>query len=422
MYLLQISIKNTWTNSIVLMIILENIRTHFPILSQIINGKPLIYLDNAATMQKPQCVIDTINELYTQCNANIHRGVHTMAEQCTLRYEESRKKIQAYINAEHLHEVIFTAGTTASINLVAFSFGERYIQDGDEIIISELEHHSNIVAWQMLCERKGAILKIIPFLINGELDLEQFTKLLSDKTKLVAVAHVSNVLGTVNDVERISQMAHSAGAYVLIDGAQAVPHGSLDVQKIGCDFYAFSGHKMYAPTGVGVLYAKESLLHEMPPYQGGGDMVKMVNFSKTTYADLPYKFEAGTANYIGAIGLGTAIDFIESLVHNELRDKENELLRYANEQLSSIKGLRIYGTAASKSPIVSFNLDGIHHLDVGQILDKMGIAVRTGTLCAEPIMQRFKTTGMVRASFAFYNTLQEIDALKMGLEKVRSMF
>ncbi|MGL4364522.1 MAG: aminotransferase class V-fold PLP-dependent enzyme [Bacteroidales bacterium] len=404
------------------MIDTQNIRSQFPILSQNINGKPLIYLDNAATTQKPQCVINTINDLHMQCNANIHRGIHSMAEQCTIRYEESRKKVQQYINAKHPQEIIFTAGTTASINLVAFSFGERFIHQGDEVIISELEHHSNIVAWQMLCERKKAKLKAIPVLKSGDLDLKEFKNLLSFKTKLVAIAHVSNVLGTINDVENITKIAHSVGAYVLIDGAQAVPHGGLDIQKINCDFYAFSAHKMYAPTGIGVLYAKEKLLHEMPPYQGGGDMVKTVTLSKTTYADLPYKFEAGTANYIGAIGLGTAIDFINTLANNQLKEKEKELLQYATKQLKNIEKLEIYGTSHQKSPIISFNLEGIHHLDVGQILDKMGIAVRTGTLCAEPIMQRFETPGMVRASFAFYNTLQEIDILKMALEKIKTMF
>ncbi|MDR1342273.1 MAG: SufS family cysteine desulfurase [Prevotellaceae bacterium] len=398
-----------------------DIRSFFPLLSQTIDGKPLVYLDNAATSQKPQVVIDTVNELHTSLNGNIHRGVHRMAEQCTVRYEAARESVRGYINAAKAHEVIFTAGTTAGINLVAFAFGERYVKAGDEILVTEMEHHSNIVPWQLLCERKGATLRVLPFADSGELRMDMLPALISKKTRLLAVAHVSNVLGTVNPVAEISCVAHALGVPVLVDGAQGVPHGPVDVQQMDCDFYAFSGHKVYGPTGIGVLYAKEEYLNEMPPYQGGGDMVKSVTFAKTAYADLPYKFEAGTANYIGAIGLGAAIEFSKSLNANDARLHEEKLLRCATERLQSIGGLAIYGSAPQKSGIVSFAFKNIHHLDVAQVLDKQGIAVRSGTLCAEPVMQRYGLTGMVRASFACYNTVDEVRALAEGLERAKSI-
>jgi cysteine desulfurase/selenocysteine lyase len=398
-----------------------DIRSYFPLLSQTVNGKPLVYLDNAATAQKPQAVIDVVNELHASLNGNIHRGIHYMAEQCTARYEAARERIRAYINAEKAHEVIFTAGTTAGVNLVAFAFGERYVRAGDEVVVTEMEHHSNIVPWQLLCERKGATLKVLPLTDSGELRMDRLPALLSHKTRLLAVAQVSNVLGTVNPLEEIIRIAHAAGVPVLVDGAQGVQHGRTDVRQLGCDFYAFSGHKIYAPTGVGALYAKEKFLDEMPPYQGGGDMIKTVTFAKTTYADLPYKFEAGTANYVGAIGLGAAIAFLETLDAAALQAHEQQLLRYATERLQRINGLTIYGSAPQKGSIVSFSLSGIHHLDVAQILDKLGVAVRSGTLCAEPVMQRYGVTGMARASFAFYNTLHEVDALAEGLEKAKKL-
>jgi cysteine desulfurase/selenocysteine lyase len=342
-----------------------------------------------------------------------------MAEQCTERYEAARESVRAYINAAKSHEVIFTAGTTASINLVAFSFGEKYVNDGDEIIVTEMEHHSNIVPWQLLCERKRATLKTLPFADNGELRIDLLPSLLSSKTKLVAVTQVSNVLGTVNPVEEIIRLAHARNIPVLVDGAQGAQHGGVNVQKIDSDFYVFSGHKMYGPTGIGVLFAKEKFLEEMPPYQGGGDMVKNVSFAKTTYADLPYKFEAGTANYIGAIGLGAAIDFINSLDKSLLHQQEQALLHNATAQLQAVDGVTIYGKAASKASLISFSMKGIHHLDIAQILDKLGIAVRSGTLCAEPVVQHYGLTGMVRASFAFYNTIEEINVLVEGLKKVK---
>jgi cysteine desulfurase/selenocysteine lyase len=396
-------------------------RPYFPLLRQTVNGNPLAYLDNAATAQKPKAVIDAVNDLHASLNGNIHRGVHYMAEQCTTRYEAARERIRAYVNAAKAHEVIFTAGTTAGINLVAFSFGERYVRAGDEIVVTEMEHHSNIVPWQLLCDRKGATLKALPFADSGALRIDMLPALLSRKTRLLAVAQVSNVLGVVNPLEEIIRIAHAAGVPVLVDGAQAVQHGRTDVQQMDCDFYAFSGHKIYGPTGIGVLYAKEKYLDEMPPYQGGGDMIKTVTFDKTTYADLPYKFEAGTANYIGAIGLGAAIAFLETLDTAALQAHERQLLRYATERLQRIDGLTIYGDTPQKSSIISFSFNDIHHLDVAQILDKLGIAVRSGALCAEPVMHHYGLTGMTRASFAFYNTLSEVDALAAGLMKVRKL-
>lgn len=401
---------------------IKKIRDDFPILQQNVHGKPWIYFDNSATTQKPQSVIGTIDELYSACNANIHRGVHYISEQCTERYESAREKIRAFINAEKSSEIIFTSGTTESINLVAASFGERFVAQGDEIIISEMEHHSNIVPWQLLCERKGAMLKIIPFDDNGELQINKLDELISERTKIIAVTYASNVLGTINPVKEIIAKAHARNIPVLVDGAQSTPHEIVDVRDLDCDFYAFSGHKMYAPTGIGVLYGKEKWLEQMPPYQGGGDMIATVTFEKTTYAELPLKFEAGTQNYVDAIAFGAAIDYINNVGRENIIARENELLRYATEKLSDIESLKIYGTAKQKAAIISFLLKDIHHLDTGMILDKNGIAVRTGTLCTEPLLAHFGITGLVRASFAFYNTESEIDVLYENLKKVERMF
>jgi cysteine desulfurase / selenocysteine lyase len=378
-------------------------------------------MDNGATTQKPQCVIDTINQLHSEQNASIHRGVHFLSEQMTERYENARKIVQEFINAEYSQEIIFTSGTTGSINAVAFSFGEAYIRSGDEIIVSEMEHHSNIVPWQMMCDRKKAVLKVIPITDNGELRLDEYKKLLNNKTKLVAVNQVSNSLGTINPVKEIIGLAHQAGAKVLLDGAQGIQHGMVDVQAMDCDFYAFSGHKLYGPTGIGVLYGKEKLLFGMPPYQGGGDMVQCVSFEKTTYNTLPFKFEAGTSNYIGAIGLAAAIDYVKSIGLENIEAYEKELLTYVTEKLSQIDGLRIYGNAANKISIISFLVGNIHPYDMGMILDKMGIAVRTGTHCTMPLMDRYEIEGTVRASMVFYNTLEEIDQLYEGIVKAKAM-
>ena len=378
-------------------------------------------MDNGATTQKPQCVIDTLNQIHSEQNASIHRGVHFLSEQMTERYEDARKTVQEFINAEFSQEIIFTSGTTGSINAVAFSFGEAYIHPGDEIIVSEMEHHSNIVPWQMVCDRKKAVLRVVPITDNGELMLEEYKKLLNKKTKLVAVNQVSNSLGTINPVKEIIGLAHQAGAKVLIDGAQGIQHGNVDVQAMDCDFYAFSGHKLYGPTGIGVLYGKEKLLFEMPPYQGGGDMVQCVSFDKTTYNTLPFKFEAGTSNYIGAIAMATAITYVKSIGLENIAAYENELLTYATKKLSQIEGLRIYGNAANKISIISFLVGNIHPFDMGMILDKMGIAVRTGTHCTMPLMDRFEIEGTVRASMVFYNTREEIDQLYEGVLKAKTM-
>jgi cysteine desulfurase/selenocysteine lyase len=404
------------------MIDVINIRKDFPILNSTVYGNPLIYLDNAATTQKPECVIQTVDELYRTSNANIHRGVHFLSEQCTEKYEQAREKIRQFINAEKTSEIIFTSGTTGSINMVASSFGERFISAGDEIILSEMEHHSNIVPWQLLCERKGATLKIIPFDDKGILHIDLLESLISERTKIVAITHASNVLGTINPVKEIIAKAHSYGIPVLVDGAQAVPHGNVDVRDLDCDFYTFSGHKIYAPTGIGVLYGKEKLLEQMPPYQGGGDMIATVTFDKTTYAQLPLKFEAGTLNFIDAIALGAAIDYVNNIGQQNIVEYEHKLLDYATKKLSSIEDLKIYGEANEKVALVSFLLKDIHHLDTGMILDKKGIAVRTGTLCTEPLLAHFDKTGLVRASFAFYNTFDEIDVLCENLKKISKMF
>jgi len=397
------------------------IRQQFPVLNRLVKGKPLIYFDNAATSQKPQVVIDALVEYYSGFNANIHRGIHTLAEEATAAFEATRDTVKQFINAGAREEIIFTRGTTESINLVAYTWGRQNIGAGDEIIISTMEHHSNIVPWQMLCEEKGAVLKVIPINDEGELLMDEYKKLLSPKTKLVSVVHVSNALGTVNPVKQITELAHAAGAIVLIDGAQSSVHLDIDVQKIDADFFAFSSHKLYGATGAGVLYGKRSLLESMPPFQGGGEMIKEVTFGKTTYADLPYKFEAGTPNIADTVVLKTAIEFINRIGKDKIRQHENELLKYATAQLEQIPGLQIIGRAREKVSLISFVIDKIHSQDIGILLDNRGIAVRTGHHCAQPLMQRCGITGTTRASFAVYNTKEEIDELITGLHKVIKM-
>lgn len=396
------------------------IRNDFPILGRKVNGKPLVYFDNAATSQTPQHVIDAIVEYYSKYNANIHRGVHTLSQEATDKYEQARIKIQKHFNAAKSYEIIFTSGTTHSINLVASGFSS-ILKEGDEIIVSALEHHSNIVPWQMLCERTGAILKVIPMSQEGELILDEYHKLLTDKTKLVFCNHVSNALGTVNPIKKIIEAAHNIGAAVLIDGAQAAPHIQADVQELDVDFYTVSAHKMCGPTGVGALYGKEEWLNKLPPYQGGGEMIAEVTFEKTTYADLPHKFEAGTPNICGGIAFGSALDYMNFIGFEDIAQYENELLEYATKQLLTIEGLRIYGTSENKTSVISFNIEGIHPYDIGSILDKLGIAVRTGHHCAQPIMDFYKIPGTVRASFSFYNTKEEIDALVDGVKRAKAM-
>jgi len=401
---------------------INDIRADFPLLGIKVYGKPLVYFDNGATTQKPQCVIDAVNEVFTSYNANIHRGVHAISDKASEEYEKARDKVRSFINAGKREEIIFTSGTTGSINAVAFSFGERFIKKDDEIIISNLEHHANIVPWQMMCDRKGAKLKVIPVNDNGEIILDEYYKILSGKTRLVAVTQVSNALGTIVPVREIIEAAHATNIPVLIDGAQGIQHGVTDVTLLDCDFYAFSGHKIYGPTGIGVLYGKEKWLSELPPYQGGGDMVANVTFEKTTYNELPYKFEAGTMNFPAAIGLGTALDYVLSIGRENISTREKELLDYATKRLSGIRGLKIYGDSHTKISTISFLVKDIHQYDTGMILDKLGIAVRTGTHCAQPVMNRFGIAGTVRASLCFYNTKEEIDILSTGIEKVISMF
>lgn len=401
---------------------LQKIRKDFPILNTTVHGKPLVYLDNGATTQKPQCVIDAITHCYTHTNSNIHRGVHYLSEQSTEAYEEARKVVQNFVNAEHSQEVVFTSGTTGSINAVAFSFGERYIKPGDEILISAMEHHANIVPWQMMCERKHAKLRVIPFDKNGELEMDVFEKLLNSKIKLVAITHVSNSMGTVNPIKEIIQKSHALNIPVLIDGAQSIQHLAIDVKELDCDFFVFSGHKIYGPTGIGVLYGKEKWLNELPPYQGGGDMVQCVTFEKTLYNDLPFKFEAGTLNFIGATGLASAIKYIQEIGVKNIAEHEHELLSYATQKLQEFERLRIFGNAKEKGPVISFLLNDIHPYDTGMVLDKMGVAVRTGTHCSQPVMDIFEIEGTVRASFAFYNTMEDVDALYNGIRKVIQMF
>jgi cysteine desulfurase / selenocysteine lyase len=402
------------------MIDIQKIRADFPILSQTVNGKPLVYFDNGATSQKPKVVIEAISKYYEEINANIHRGVHTLSQLATDAYEVSRGKIQAHINAKFAHEVIFTSGTTHGINTVANGFASL-LNSNDEVLVSALEHHSNIVPWQMLCEKTGATLKVIPMNENGELIISEYEKLLSPKTKIVTVNHISNALGTINPIEFMIKKAHEVGAAILIDGAQAVPHLKPDVQALDCDFYVFSGHKICGPTGVGILYGKEEWLRKLPPYQGGGEMIATVSFEKTTYADLPHKFEAGTPNIAGGIVLGTAIDYMNEIGFDKIAAYEHELLEYGTKKLLEIQGLKIFGTAKEKTSVISFTIDGIHPYDIGTIIDKLGIAVRTGHHCAQPIMDFYKIPGTIRASFAFYNTKEEIDALVEAVKKAQMM-
>jgi cysteine desulfurase/selenocysteine lyase len=397
------------------------IRKDFPILNRKIYNKPLVYLDNGATTQKPACVIDCINDFHTSKNSSIHRGLHYLSEQATESYEEARKTVQEFINAGSSREIVFTSGTTGSINGLAMSFGEKYIKEGDEIIITGMEHHSNIVPWQMLCERKKSVLRVVPFNDEGELLMEEYEKLLNDRTRIVAVIHVSNTLGTVNPVEEIISKAHRRGIPVLIDGAQSVQHLEVDVQKMDCDFFVFSGHKTYGPTGIGVLYGKEKWLEEMSPFQGGGEMVANVTFEKTTYNDVPFKFEAGTMNYIGAIALAEALKYIDKIGKQSIAGYETELLKYATERIRESADVKIYGTAKNKISILSFLINNIHPYDAGMIFDKMGVAVRTGTHCAQPVMDRYNIDGTIRASFALYNTKEEVDTLCEAIEKVRLM-
>lgn len=400
----------------------NKIRQDFPILGEKVYGKPLVYLDNGATSQRPYQVIEKMTEYYLKYNSNVHRGVHYLSNVCTDANEETRRIVQRFMRAPSEKEIIFTRGTTESINLIAYSFGEAFIAEGDEIVVTEMEHHANIVPWQMLCERKGAVLKVVPFTDKGELDPEAFRRLMTERVKLVGVAYVSNVLGTVNPVREIISLAHRSGAKVLVDGAQAVQHIPVNVQELDCDFFVFSGHKIYGPTGVGVLYGKEALLDQMPPWQGGGEMIKEVRFEKTTYNELPFKFEAGTPDFIGIIGLGEALKYVEAIGIENFAAHEHQLLQYAIEQMKKIPGMRIFGEADCKSSVLSFAVGNIHHSDMGLLLDKMGIAVRTGQLCAEPVMQHFGVTGMVRASLAMYNTEEEIDTFCRGVEKVGKMF
>ena len=399
----------------------EKIRAEFPILSREVYGKKLIYLDSAATAQKPRCVVETMSELLLNDNANIHRGVHLLSEEMTAKYEAAREVVRAFIGAEHREEVVFTSGATMSLNLVASSYCEKFLHEGDNVVVSHIEHHSNIVPWQLATERKGAELRVIPVDDEGALELDTLDSLIDERTKVVAITQASNTLGTKPDLAKIIAKAHSVAAVVVVDGCQGVVHGGVDVKALDCDFYAFSGHKLYGPTGIGVLYGKRELLDKMPPYMGGGDMVDKVTFAKTTYAPLPLKFEAGTSNFIGAVGLAEAIKFVQSLPAEEVEQHEKALLDYATEQLLQIEGLHIYGTTENKTPIISFNVEGCDHYDIGMILDKMGVAVRTGHHCAEPVMARYGTNGVVRASIALYTNKEDIDALVAAVKRAVAM-
>ena len=398
------------------------IREDFPILKEMINGKPLVYLDNAATSQKPQSVIDCLVRYYTTENSNVHRGVHTLSQQATDDYEGARSKVRGFINAAEDHEIIYTRGTTESINLIAQTYGRQNIGEGDEIIVTTMEHHSNIVPWQILCQEKGAQLKVVPINDAGELLIDEYERLLSPRTKLVSVVHQSNALGTINPLEAIIEMAHRRGVPVLVDGAQSAPHMAIDVQKLGCDFFAFSGHKLYGPTGIGILYGKSELLEAMPPYQAGGEMIRSVTFEKTLYNVLPHRFEAGTPNIAGAIGLGAAVDYVNDLGMDRINSYEKELLDYGTDCLARIDGLKLIGTAQEKGAIISFTLGDIHPHDIGTILDVEGIAIRTGHHCAQPVMQRYGIPATARASFAFYNTREEVDSLVEGIDRVLEVF
>lgn len=400
----------------------EEIRQDFPILQREVYGRPLIYLDNAATTQKPRSVVEAISNEYFSTNANVHRGVHFLSQKATDLHEAARERVRQFINARSTAEVLFTRGTTESLNLVASSFGEAFLKEGDEVIVSVMEHHSDIVPWQLLRERKGIVIRVIPMDDSGRLDLEAYERLFSERTRLVCVAHVSNVLGTVNPVKKMAATAHAHGAYMLVDGAQSIPHFKVDVQDLDCDFLTFSGHKIYGPTGIGVLYGRESLLEKMPPYQGGGEMIARVTFEHTTYERLPYKFEAGTPDYVGTYALAAAIDYVEALGMDEIAAHERRLTQYAMERLGAIKDMHLYGTTPDKDAVVAFNVGNIHPLDLGTLLDRLGIAIRTGHHCAQPLMQRCGVEGMARASFALYNTLDEIDRLAEGIERVSKMF
>lgn len=400
----------------------EEIRQDFPILQREVYGRPLIYLDNAATTQKPRSVVEAISNEYYSTNANVHRGVHFLSQKATDLHEAARERVRQFINARSTAEVLFTRGTTESLNLVASSFGEAFLKEGDEVIVSVMEHHSDIVPWQLLRERKGIVIRVIPMDDSGRLDLEAYERLFSERTRLVCVAHVSNVLGTVNPVKNMAATAHAHGAYMLVDGAQSIPHFKVDVQDLDCDFLTFSGHKIYGPTGIGVLYGRESLLEKMPPYQGGGEMIARVTFEHTTYERLPYKFEAGTPDYVGTHALAAAIDYVEALGMDEIAAHEHRLTQYAMERLGAIKDMHLYGTTPDKDAVVAFNVGNIHPLDLGTLLDRLGIAIRTGHHCAQPLMQRCGVEGMARASFALYNTMDEIDRLAEGIERVSKMF
>ena len=400
---------------------IEKIRTDFPLLSRKVNGKPLIYFDNGATAQKPKRVIDALEHYYTFQNANIHRGVHTLSRETTIEYENARATIQKHLNAQHPHEIVFTKGTTDSINLVASSFGKKFITTGDEIIISEMEHHSNILPWQQVCEEKGAVLKVVPINDRGELLLDEYKKLFSKKTKIVAITHVSNTLGTINPIKEIIKAAHAKNIPVLIDGAQAVPHLKVNVQDLDCDFYCFSGHKLYSSTGTGILYGKEKWLNALPPYQVGGGTIKTVTFEKTEYADAPLKFEAGTPDIAGGLALAAAIDYINEIGLDSIEQYEHELLQHATEQLQELKDVKIIGTAANKASVLSFVVESIHPFDIGTLLDQMGVAVRTGHHCTQPLMAYYGVSGTIRASFALYNTKEEIDVFINALKKAITM-
>ncbi|WP_333840915.1 cysteine desulfurase [Pelomicrobium sp.] len=397
-------------------------REDFPILKQQVYGKPLVYLDNAATSQKPASVIETERRYYEECNANVHRGVHALSQKATDAYEGARQKVARFLNARSAREIVFVRGCTEGVNLVAQSYGRTVLKPGDEVLITAMEHHSNIVPWQMVCQQTGAVLRVAPINDAGEMVFEEFERLVSERTRIVAAVHVSNALGTINPVERIVERAHAVGAKVLLDGAQAVPHVPVDVQALDCDFYAFSGHKIYGPTGIGALYGKEALLAAMPPYQGGGDMIKVVTFDKTLYNDLPYKFEAGTPHIAGAVGLGAALDYVMGIGMEAIAAHEHALLQYATEAVAGIKGLRLVGTARHKAGILSFVMDGVHPHDIGTILDHQGVAIRAGHHCAMPVMDRYGVAATARASFALYNTREDVDALVAGLHKVREVF
>ncbi len=401
---------------------IESIRKDFPILSRTVYDRPLVYLDNAATTQKPREVVEAIVNEYYSVNANVHRGVNFLSQQATELHEQARERVARFVGARSSHEIIFTRGTTESLNLVASSFGEACMKAGDEVILSTMEHHSNIVPWQMLRDRKGIVIKVIPINEAGELDLKAYEELFTLRTRLVSVTHVSNVLGTVNPVKELTAVAHAHDVPILVDGAQSVPHFPVDVTDIGCDFLTFSGHKVYGPTGIGVLYGREDWLDRLPPYQGGGEMIAHVTFAQTTYEQLPYKFEAGTPDYVGSNALAVALDYVSRLGMEHIAAHERKLTAYAMERLGAIPGLRVYGQAREKDAVVAFNIEGIHHLDMGTLLDRLGIAVRTGHHCAQPLMERYGVEGMVRASFGLYNTLQEIDTLAEGIERIRKMF